>query len=38
MLDGNEVCPNKRNVIDLAEHPNNASMVNPWDQDSEKVC
>ena len=37
MLDSNEIRPNERHIILIAEHPDHSSMINPGDQDGEKV-
>ena len=37
MLDGNEICPNQRNMIYLAEHTNSPRVFDAGNEDSEKV-
>ena len=37
MLNSNEVSPDKRNVVDLAEHANNTAVVDARDHDGKEV-
>jgi hypothetical protein len=37
MLDGNEICPNQGNMINLAEHTDNPRVFNAGNEDSEKI-
>lgn len=38
MLNSNKVCPDERNVINLAEHADHASVVDSRNQRRQKIC